>query len=91
MLTCALGVLTGFGVEFGTLVASTMAKGSRVGTPRRPARTCASPRARPQSVRSPPMSGAMVCSHACVSSGTASATRPARVYAEPRAAAILGK
>ena len=37
------------------------------------------------------MSVAMVCSIACVSSGTASATRPARVYAAPKAAAILGK
>ena len=33
----------------------------------------------------------VLCSIACVSSGTASATRPARVYAAPKAAAIQGK
>ena len=38
-----------------------------------------------------PSSIAVVCSIACVSSGTASATRPPRVYAAPKAAAILGK
>ena len=34
---------------------------------------------------------AMVCSIACVSSGTASAMRPPRVYAAPKAAATTGK
>ena len=34
---------------------------------------------------------AVVCSSACVSSGTASATRPPRVYAAPKAAATKGK
>ncbi len=32
-----------------------------------------------------------ICSIACVSSGTASATRPPKVYAAPKAAAIQGK
>ena len=39
----------------------------------------------------PTMSVAMVCSIACVSSGTASASRPPSVYAAPKAAAIMGK
>ena len=38
-----------------------------------------------------PISVAIACSIACVSSGTASATRPPRVYAAPKAAAIRGK
>ena len=33
----------------------------------------------------------MLCSSACVSSGTASAMRPPRVYAAPKAAAMQGK
>ena len=36
------------------------------------------------------LSVAVLCSSACVSSGTASATRPTRVYAAPKAAAIQG-
>ena len=42
------------------------------------------------SAAGPPLSRATVCSIACVSSDTASATRPARVYAAPKTAAVPG-